>query len=112
KAQQKAGQDLLALCDGVRPGAEEMVVQKQMQPCRGQRRVEEGGQDAPQLLLDAFADGALAETETAGYVESRHQRFAVDEQQKAGDAQPAAQVDGIGFSCVYKDDGGHAYAFE
>ena len=67
-----------------------MVVQKQMQPCCGQRRVEEGGQDAPQLLLDAFADGALAETETAGYVESRHQRFALDEQQKAGDAQPAA----------------------
>ena len=110
--QQKARQDLLAFGDGHLPRAEEVVVQKQMQPRRSQRRVQEGRQDAPQLLLDAFAHRPLAETVPAGYVEGGHQRLPVDEQKKTCDGQTAAQIDGIGFGRMHKDDGGHAYALE
>ena len=112
QAQQKPCQHLFAFRDGRRPGAETVVVQNQMQSRCGHGRVQKGRQNAPQLLLHAFAHRPLAEAVAARYVESGHQRLAVDKEQKTGDRQPAAQIQRIALRCVDKDDGRHAYAFE
>ena len=80
---------------------------------RGKNRsVAKGLEQAFELLVDALADGALAEAVAAGDKKGRHQRFAVDKAQKGSQRQAVRQLERIKLYGVPQHDGQHPCALE
>ena len=84
----------------------------EMQHCGENRSVAKGLEQAFELLVDALADGALAEAIAAGDKKGRHQRFAVDKAQKGSQGQAVRQLERIKLCGVPQHDGQHPCALE
>ena len=83
-----------------------------MQHAGEQCSIEVGLEQTFQLLVDAFADGALAEAVAAGNKEGGHQRFAVDEGEKRAQGQAADRLHGIKLGGMRKNDDQHTGTLE
>ena len=112
QAQQKTAGDLDRLANGAGQVLERFIVDDKVQHAGEQRSIEVRLEQTFQLLLDAFADGALAEAVAAGDKESGHQRFAVDEREKRGQGQAADRLHGIKLGGMRKNDGQHTGTLE
>ena len=76
------------------------------------RSITKGLEQAFELLVDALADGALAEAVAAGNKKGRHQCFAVDKANKGSQRQATLQLKRIKFRSVPQHDGQHSCALE
>ena len=110
--QQKAAGHLEGLGDAAGEVMERHVVAQQMQERSARRRDAVGLEQRSELLLDALADGALAETVAAGNEKGRHQGLTIDEREKRRERQPAGDLHGVEFGGVGQHDGDHAHALE
>ena len=110
--QQKAAGHLEGLGDAAGEVMERHVVAQQMQERSAHRRDAVGLEQRSELLLDALADGALAETVAAGNEKGRHQSLTIDEREKRRERQPAGDLHGVEFGGVGQHDGDHAHALE
>ena len=110
--QQKAAGHLEGLGDAAGEVMERHVVAQQMQERSAHRRDAVGLEQRSELLLDALADGALAETVAAGNEKGRHQGLTIDKREKRRERQPAGDLHGVEFGGVGQHDGDHAHALE
>ena len=76
------------------------------------RRVAKGLEQTFELLVDALADGTLAEAVAAGNKKGCHQCFAVGKAHKGGQSQTALQLDRIKFYSMPQHDAQHSCALE
>ena len=77
QTQQKTARHLDALAQGAGQVVKSLIMNDKMQHRGEHRSVAKGLEQAFELLVDALADGALAEAVAAGDEKGRHQRFAV-----------------------------------
>ena len=112
QTQQKAAAYLNSGGDGAGQVAEAPVMYDEMQQGCEDCRKAVGLEQGLELLLDAFADGPLAEAVAAGNVKRCHQGFPKDEGEKGGERQPAAGLQRIIFGSVCQHDGKHTGTFE
>ena len=89
-----------------------LIMNDKMQHRGEERGVAKGLEQAFELLVDALADGALAETVAAGNEKGRHQGLTIDEREKRRERQPAGDLHGVEFGGVGQHDGDHAHALE
>ena len=73
QAQRKTAEDLEGLSDSALDRAEGEIVDEKMEERRGKPGIKVGLEQRFELLVDALADGPLAEAVAAGDVERRHQ---------------------------------------
>lgn len=82
--QHKTARDLDGLPNGPGQVLERLIMNKKVQHAGEKGGVKIGLEQGLQLLLDALADGALAEAVAAGDEKRGHERFPVNERKKGG----------------------------
>ena len=112
QTQQKTASHLDALAQGAGQVVKSLIMNDKMQHRGEHRSVAKGLEQAFELLVDALADGALAEAVAAGDEKGRHQCFAVDKDQKGGQRQAVRQLERIKLRSVSQHDGQHPCALE
>ena len=84
QTQQKTARHLDALAQGAGQVVKSFIMNDKMQHRGEERSVAKGLEQAFELLVDALADGALAEAVAAGDEKRGHERFPVNERKKGG----------------------------
>ena len=112
QTQQKAARHLDAFSHGAGQIVKGFIMNDEVQHRGEHRSVAKGLEQAFELLVDALADGALAEAVAAGNKKGGHQRFAVDEREKRGQGQAADRLHGIKLGGMRTNDGQHTGTLE
>ena len=112
QTQQKAARHLDALSHGAGQIVKGFIMNDEVQHRGEHRSVAKGLEQAFELLVDALADGALAEAVAAGNKKGCHQRFAVDKADKGRQRQTALQLEWVKLRSVPQHDGQHPSALE
>ena len=112
QTQQKAACHLDAFSHGAGQIVKGFIMNDEVQHRGEHRSVAKGLEQAFELLVDALADGALAEAVAAGDVERRHQGLPVGEQIKGHGRDGRRGTHRIQLGGVREHDGQHSDALE